>query len=120
MHIALTRAISPTIDHAELTHVARVPIDLARAEEQHAAYEQLLSDLGCTVRRIDPDELAALLKRARSLLSIGDITSAKLFEEILADEEHHIDYIETNLELMGKLGEQLYLAQLVHQPPVPG
>ncbi len=50
----------------------------------------------------------------------GDITTANLFEEILADEEHHIDYIETNLELMDKLGEQLFLAQLVDQPPNPG
>jgi len=54
MRIALTRAVSPTIDHAQLTHVARVPIDLARAEEQHAAYERLLAELGCIVRRIDP------------------------------------------------------------------
>src|SRR5438094_8146800 len=30
------------------------------------------------VRRIDPDELAVLLKRAKSLLAIGDITSARL------------------------------------------
>ncbi|HEY9416877.1 MAG TPA: bacterioferritin [Pseudonocardia sp.] len=50
----------------------------------------------------------------------GDITTANLLEEILANEEEHIDYLETNLELMDKLGEQLYLAQLVHQPPVPG
>ena len=50
----------------------------------------------------------------------GDATSATLFEEILADEEHHIDYIETNLDLIDKLGEQLYLAQLVDQPPTPG
>ena len=54
MRIALTRAVSPTIDHAELTHVARVPINLARAEEQHDAYERMLAELGCTVRRIDP------------------------------------------------------------------
>jgi bacterioferritin len=50
----------------------------------------------------------------------GDITTANIFEKILADEEHHIDYIETNLELMDRLGEQLYLAQLVDQPPTPG
>ena len=47
----------------------------------------------------------------------GDITTANLFEEILADEEDHIDYLETNLELMDKLGEQLYLAQCVSRPP---
>lgn len=50
----------------------------------------------------------------------GDITTANLLEEVLADEEHHIDYIETNLELMEKLGDQLYLAQLVDQPPTAG
>jgi hypothetical protein len=36
-------------------------------------------------RRIDPDELAALLKRAKSLLAIGDITSARLVLERAAD-----------------------------------
>ena len=47
----------------------------------------------------------------------GDITTANIFENILADEEEHIDYLETNLELIDKLGEQLYLSQLVEQPP---
>jgi bacterioferritin len=34
----------------------------------------------------------------------GDVTTANLFEDILASEEEHIDYLETNLELIGKLG----------------
>lgn len=46
-----------------------------------------------------------------------DSTTAKLLEDIMADEEGHIDYLETQLELMGKLGEQLYLAQCVSRPP---
>jgi bacterioferritin len=46
---------------------------------------------------------------------VGDITTARIFEDILADEEHHIDYLETQLELIEALGEQLYLAQLVQQ-----
>jgi bacterioferritin len=50
----------------------------------------------------------------------GDITTANLFERILADEEEHIDYLETNLELMDKLGEQLFLSQLVERPPTNG
>ena len=46
----------------------------------------------------------------------GDITSANIFEHILAGEEEHVDYLETQLELLAKLGEPLYLAQLVEQP----
>ncbi|MCG5433232.1 bacterioferritin [Mycobacterium sp. MYCO198283] len=46
-----------------------------------------------------------------------DTTSAVLLERILADEEKHIDYLETQLRLMDQLGEQLYLAQLVARPP---
>ena len=46
----------------------------------------------------------------------GDVTSANIFESILADEEHHIDYLDTQLELLEKLGEALYLAQLIEQP----
>ena len=36
-------------------------------------------------RRIDPDELAMLLKRAKGLLAIGDITAARLLLERAAD-----------------------------------
>jgi bacterioferritin len=76
--------------------------------------EQLQSDLAIEV---------AVVERLRPGIAMcrekGDMTSANLFEEILADEEHHIDYIETNLALIDRLGEQLYLAQLVDQPPTP-
>lgn len=48
--------------------------------------------------------------------SAGDITSARIFEHILANEEDHIDYLETQLELLIKLGEPLYLAKHVDPP----
>jgi bacterioferritin len=46
-----------------------------------------------------------------------DSTSANLLEKIMADEETHIDYLETQLVLMDKLGEALYAAQCVARPP---
>ena len=54
MVIALTRSVPPTITGCELTHLAREPIDHTRAVEQHAAYEQALTRLGCRVERL-PD-----------------------------------------------------------------
>lgn len=52
--IALTRAPSPLLDRCELTHLARRPIDVARAAVEHAAYEAQLRALGCDVRRLPP------------------------------------------------------------------
>ena len=46
-----------------------------------------------------------------------DSTSACLLEKIIADEENHVDYLETQLQLMDKLGEELYSAQCVSRPP---
>ena len=54
---------------------------------------------------------------ARVCFSFHPATSAALFEEILADEEKHVDYLETQLQLMDKLGEELYSAQCVSRPP---
>ena len=48
--------------------------------------------------------------------SIGDVTSAKIFEDILEDEEHHVDYLETQLGLIEKLGEALYLQNVTEHP----
>jgi len=51
MVIAVTRPVSPSFGECELTHLAREPIDIARACEQHAAYEDLLRLLGATIVR---------------------------------------------------------------------
>lgn len=52
MHVALTRAVPPSILRCELTHVQRAPIDVHRAAAQHRRYEKALEAMGCTVRRL--------------------------------------------------------------------
>ncbi len=42
---------------------------------------------------------------------IGDYVTKNIFEELLTDEEGHIDFLETQLDLVAKLGEEKY-AQL--------
>ena len=73
--------------------------------------QMLESDMAVEVEAVD-----RLRRGSEYMRSVSDITSAKLFEDILADEEGHIDYLETQLRLVETLGEQLYLAQLVEQP----
>lgn len=38
----------------------------------------------------------------------GDYVSMALFEELLSDEEGHIDFLETQLDLLEKIGEERY------------
>jgi bacterioferritin len=65
---------------------------------------------------VETEAVDRLRRGIEYMRSIGDVTSANIFEDILKDEEEHIDYLETQLGLVGQLGEQLYLAQLVEQP----
>ncbi|MBA4789380.1 MAG: bacterioferritin [Pseudomonadota bacterium] len=40
--------------------------------------------------------------------SVKDFPSRDLFEELMTDEEGHIDFLETQLDLVARLGVQLY------------
>jgi bacterioferritin len=40
--------------------------------------------------------------------AVKDYVSRDLFEALMKDEEHHIDFLETQLDLVDKLGLQLY------------
>jgi len=53
MKIAITRQVSPAINHCELTHIEREPIDYQRAHDQHKQYEGVLRTLGVDVISLD-------------------------------------------------------------------
>ena len=55
MLTAITREVSPALAKCELSFVAREPIDLAKAREQHREYERTLERLGARVVRL-PEE----------------------------------------------------------------
>ena len=51
----------------------------------------------------------ASYKKSRDIChEAGDYVTMKLFEELLIDEEGHIDFLETQLELLEELGEKKY------------
>ncbi len=54
-------------------------------------------------------EACTLYKEAREYChQVGDYVTMKLFEELLADEEGHIDFLETQIDLFDKLGAERY------------
>jgi bacterioferritin len=65
---------------------------------------------------VEMEAVARLREGVVHMRDVGDLTSANIFESILEDEEHHVDYLETQLELIEKLGEPLYLARLAKHP----
>lgn len=78
--------------------------DLGRLRIGEDVEEMLSSDLNLEL------EGAKDLREAISYADkVHDYVSRDMMIEILADEEHHIDWIETELELIQKVGIQNYL-----------
>jgi len=73
--------------------------------------EQFECDMKIEIEAVD-----RLRRGIEYMRSIGDVTSAKIFEDILEDEEHHVDYLETQLGLIATLGEALYLQNVTEHP----
>lgn len=70
----MTRPVPNSFGNCELTYLPRVPIDLARARKQHAAYEHALTQMGCVV-----DSIGAAMEMPDSVF-IED--TAVVFDEI--------------------------------------
>lgn len=65
--------------------------------------EILRADLAAEI-----DARALYLEAAAYCASVNDRVSKNIFEEIAEDEEEHIDFLETQLELISQVGIQLY------------
>ena len=59
---------------------------------------------------LELEALPALREGIIHAESVGDFVSRKLFADILESEEEHIDWIETQLSLIDRVGEQNYLS----------
>ncbi|MFC5906450.1 bacterioferritin [Streptacidiphilus monticola] len=82
----------------------------------HLRIGQTITEMFEADRQIEVEAIDRLRRGIVLMRAKGDVTSANIFEDILEDEEHHIDYLDTQLDLIQKLGEPLYIAQLIEQP----
>ncbi len=64
--------------------------------------------LGCDLK-LEIQACPLLREAIAHCESAGDYVSRELFEAILESEEHHIDWLETQLELIDKVGLQNYI-----------
>ena len=79
--------------------------------------------IGQTIKEVIERDLQAELD-ARALYqeaathchSVKDYVTRDLFEELMHDEEEHIDFLETQLDLIGKLGPELYAQHHIGKP----
>jgi bacterioferritin len=70
---------------------------------------QLESDLA-----LELDALPRLNAGIKAATELGDNASRELFEQILIDEEEHVDYLEGQLHVIAEVGFDNYLAQQIH------
>ncbi|WP_027348557.1 bacterioferritin [Halotalea alkalilenta] len=78
--------------------------DLGKLHIGEDTVEMLKADL-----QLEYDAHKALISAIQYCESVGDYVSRDLLKEILADEEEHIDHIETELSLIDKIGLPNYL-----------
>ena len=72
--------------------------------------ENPLEVLKCDLA-LELEALPALREGIAYCETVSDYVSRKLFADILASEEEHIDWIETQLDIIARIGEPNYLAQ---------
>ena len=72
--------------------------------------EQFESDLGLEKGAIDRLNKGIVVCR-----DLGDNGTRAMLEEILVSEEEHADWLETQLDLIGRVGEKPYLVENIYE-----
>ena len=125
--IAITRPVSTSIVHCELTHLSREPIDYALAVKQHEAYEEALAALGCTIVSVTaapdmPDavfveDMAVVLGEVAVLMRPGAVSRRGELDEVkrtLAG-HRHVEHIHAPGTLDGgdvlRVGRKLFVGR---------
>jgi bacterioferritin len=70
-----------------------------------------LLDAGIAAER---NAVAVLTEAIRHCHDAGDFTTRGMFEEMVAEEEEHVDWFETQFETINAIGMDLYLSQQMH------
>ncbi|HEX7639027.1 MAG TPA: bacterioferritin [Burkholderiaceae bacterium] len=74
--------------------------------------ETLLECMGCDLK-LERAAQATIKDGIAHCESVRDYVSRELLQGILDDTEEHIDFLETQIELAGKVGEQNYLQSMM-------
>jgi bacterioferritin len=77
--------------------------------------ESLVEALGCDLKS-EQGAQATLKDAIAHCESVRDYVSRDILQGILDDTEEHIDFLETQLELVGKVGEPNYLQSQIDTP----
>ena len=72
--------------------------------------EMLKSDLN-----VEEIAIPILREAIKTCEMHSDYVTRELFTKILASEEHHVDWLETQLQLLSKLGKQNYLQSQIEK-----
>jgi bacterioferritin len=84
--------------------------DLSTIKDCNDVKEQFESDLA-----LEADAVARLNAAVKVATHGGDNVSSQLFARILADEDHHVDYLQGQLHIINEIGLKSYLAQQIHK-----
>jgi bacterioferritin len=82
---------------------------LGKVKVGEKVVEQLTLDLA-----LEKDAVALLNRTIALAVEVSDNGTRELLDRILKSEEHHVDWLETQLELVRQIGEENYLTEQIH------